>query len=207
MKKQMKYKKGGKGWMKSNPIQEAKDKKTAGRKAAGKLLAKVNKAQGGNYLFATPGSLAEVDEDGNLLPEFWKKGGMRYKNGGERTEKTDKQANKLVKKRKKIRDKKEKIESKDKKTKLGKWIKKKRLKRLDKREEKVQEKINKNPTAQEWRKEGEKKKNQKKKLKSFKDFFKKKKKKKGGAKKMYKSGGFNTDAGSWIEPSSVVSID
>lgn len=82
MKKQMKYKKGGKGWMKSNPIQEAKDKKTAKRKAAGKLLAKVNKAQNANYLFATPGSLKEVDEEGNLLPEYWKKGGMRYKNGG-----------------------------------------------------------------------------------------------------------------------------
>ena len=179
---------------------------------------------------------------------------MMYSNGGygEVTEKTDKQANKLVKKRTKVREKRKKIKSKDKKTKLGKFIKKKRLQRLDKREDRIQEKINKNPTAQKWRKDGEKKKKKGKKStgpipspypnqKTFKFLKKggakpdyldmdgdgnrkesmksaissKKKMKKGGKKKMmgggmkkmYKSGGFNTGAGSWIEPSSVASID
>jgi hypothetical protein len=182
---------------------------------------------------------------------------MMYSNGGV-TEKTDKQANRLVKKRKKIRDRRDKVESKDKKTKLGKFIKKKRLQRLDRREDRVQDKINENPTAQKWRKDGEKKKKKRKKgllpipkniiTENFKFMARKKKKlKKGGAKpdyldmdgdgnrkesmksaisskkkmkkggkkkmmgggmkKMYKSGGFNTGAGSWIEPSSVASID
>ena len=169
---------------------------------------------------------------------------MMYSNGGV-TEKTDKQANKLVKKRKKIRDKRDKIESKDKKTKLGKFIKKKRLQRLDRREDRVQDKINKNPTAQKWRKDGEKKNKKGKRERTTRENFtflkkggakpdyldmdgdgnrkesmksaisSKKKMKKGGKKKMmgggmkkmYKSGGFNTGAGSWIESSSVASID
>ena len=176
---------------------------------------------------------------------------MMYSNGGV-TEKTDKKANKLVKKRKKIRDRKDKVESKDKKTKLGKFIKKKRLQRLDRREDRVQDKINENPTAQKWRKDEEKKKKKGKRVvgplrptprmrmlkremakggakpdyldmdgdgnrkESMKSAISSKKKMKkggkkkmmgGGMKKMYKSGGFNTGAGSWIEPSSVASID
>jgi len=182
---------------------------------------------------------------------------MMYSNGGV-TEKTDKQANKLVKKRKKIRKRRDKIEQREKEGKRV-ILKNLRKKRLDKREEKVQDKINKNPTAQKWRKDGEKKKNKKrglgplpipknidqerfkfmdrrkKKLKkggakpdyldmdgdgnrkeSMKSAISSKKKMKkggkkkmmgGGMKKMYKSGGFNTGAGSWIEPSSVASID
>lgn len=128
---------------------------------------------------------------------------MMYSNGGygEVTEKTDKQANKLVKKRTKVREKRKKIKSKDKKTKLGKFIKKKRLQRLDKREDRIQEKINKNPTAQKWRREGEKKKKKKSTEKKGLLWMKE-----GGVKK-HKTGGFNTGAGSWIEPSSIASLD
>ena len=72
------------------------------------------------------------------------------------TPKTDRQANRLVKKRKKVRKKIQKVTSKDKKTKLGKYLKKKRIKRLTKKEARIQEKINKNPTAQSWRNKGKK---------------------------------------------------
>ena len=83
---------------------------------------------------------------------------MMYSNGGnEVTQETEDKANKLVKKRTRIREKRKKIESKDKKTKLGKWIKKKRLKLLTRKEEKVQTKINKNPSAQKWRRDAKNK--------------------------------------------------
>lgn len=93
----------------------------------------------------------------------------------ERTEKTDKQANKLVAKRTKVRARKEKVASKKKKTKVGKFLQKTRLKRLSKKEEKIQSKINKNPTAQSWRKKGQAKST-------------------GLAKGMYKKGGFKQDS-------------
>ena len=65
--------------------------------------------------------------------------------------------NALLEKRNKLNEKEEKVESKNKKTKLGKWLQEKKLKRIDKRQEKVQEEIDENPTAQKWRKDGEKK--------------------------------------------------
>ena len=65
--------------------------------------------------------------------------------------------NALLEKRNKLKEKEEKVESKNKKTKLGKWLQEKKLKRIDKRQEKVQEEIDENPTAQKWRKDGEKK--------------------------------------------------
>jgi len=79
---------------------------------------------------------------------------MYQKGGSEVTEKTDKQANKLVKKRTKIRKRRDKIEDREKK---GKKVifKKIRKRILNKREDKVQDKINKNPTAKKWKKDGE----------------------------------------------------
>tara|TARA_Y100000361_G_C10983098_1_gene250137 strand:+ start:170 stop:577 length:408 start_codon:yes stop_codon:yes gene_type:complete len=122
---------------------------------------------------------------------------MMYSNGGygEVTEKTDKQANKLVKKRTKVRDKRTKIKSKDKKTKLGKFIKKTRLKMLDKKEERIQRKINKNPTAQKWRRDGQKKKKKILPKKGFKNFLDNYRNVRDDRK--YKTGGFKKD--SWIE--------
>ena len=119
-----------------------------------------------------------------------------YQNGGV-TEKTDKQANRLVKKRTKIRKRRDKIEDREKEGKKV-ILKKFRKKRLNKKEDKVQDKINANPTAQKWRRDGKKKKA----LQAKPGFMKK-----GGKKSMYKTGGFNTGAGSWIESSSVSSID
>lgn len=75
----------------------------------------------------------------------------------ERTEKTDKQANKLVEKRTKLKKRKEKISSKKKKTRLGKKIQEVRLNINKRKTKKVQEKINKNPTAKQWRRDGEQK--------------------------------------------------
>lgn len=152
---------------------------------------------------------------------------MMYQGGGV-TEKTDKQANKLVEKRRKIRKRRKKIESREKEGKKV-ILKDLRKKRLNKREEKVQDKIDSNPTAQKWREDG-KRKMIKKETPSILDRIRNMRPDKEGnategkkmkrriskgkkvrrvskAQKMYKTGGFNTGAGSWIESSSVASID
>jgi len=129
-----------------------------------------------------------------------------YKNGGV-TEKTDKQANRLVKKRKINKRKLKNLEDRKKegkKTILGNV----RTKLRKKREKNIQEKINANPTAQKWKKDGEKKKKGVSPI-GRRQSIKKAKKKTfptDGAQE-YKTGGFNTGAGSWIESTSVSSID
>lgn len=135
---------------------------------------------------------------------------MMYQSGGV-TEETDKQANKLVEKRRKIRNRRKKIEGREKEGKKV-ILKKFRKKILNKREENVQDKIDANPTAQKWRRDG-KKKNMKKPAPNISDRISnpmrrmKPKAKKDKVTKQYKTGGFNTGAGSWIESSSVASID
>ena len=135
---------------------------------------------------------------------------MMYQGGGV-TEETDKQANKLVEKRRKIRKRRKKIEGREKEGKKV-ILKKFRKKILNKREENVQDKIDANPTAQKWRRDGKKKKELQS-AGSISDRISnpirrmKKGKTKPKAQKMYKKGGFNTGAGSWIESSSVASID
>ena len=77
---------------------------------------------------------------------------MMYSDGGV-TDKTDKDANKLVEKRRKVRGKKSRLKKRKdegKKTLLGNL----RRKRLEKKEKRIQKKINQNPTAQKWRRDG-----------------------------------------------------
>jgi len=110
------------------------------------------------------------------------------------TDKTDKQANRLVKKRKNNQKRLDNLEDRKKdgkKTLLGNV----RTKLRKNRKKNIQKKIDANPTAQKWKKDGKKKATTKKE-KYITD----------GASK-YKTGGFNTGAGSWIESSSVSSID
>lgn len=81
---------------------------------------------------------------------------MMYSDGGV-TEKTDKEANKLVEKRRKVRSKRSRLKKRKdegKKTLLGNL----RRKRLEKKEKRIQKKINQNPTAQKWRRDGKRKK-------------------------------------------------
>lgn len=128
-------------------------------------------------------------------------------NNGVVTEKTDKQANRLVKRRKKVKGKLENIEQKrasGKKVVLGNL----REKILKKRKKRIQTKINENPTAQEWRKKGQKKNpggklkpsntglHESRRLKLSEYGASGRPKKKGG----YKTGGFRDTGATWIEP-------
>jgi|21_taG_2_1085346.scaffolds.fasta_scaffold02667_2 hypothetical protein len=138
-------------------------------------------------------------------------------NRGVVTEKTDKQANRLVKRRKKVKGKLKKIEEKrasGKKVILGNL----REKILKKRKKRIQKKINANPTAQKWRKDGKAKPSGGKLSKlgatkgrqfrvtgpheSMHSRIGGGPKKKGG----YKTGGFRDTGASWIE-SGAASLD
>lgn len=88
-------------------------------------------------------------KSGNKTP-FKMMGSSPVKDNGEVTPRTDRQANRLVEKRTKIRNRRDKIEQREKEGKKV-FLKNLRKKRLDKREERVQDKIDKNPTAQSWR--------------------------------------------------------
>ena len=121
-------------------------------------------------------------------------------NRGVVTEKTDKQANRLVKKRRRVKEKIKKLEKRQeegKKTLLGKF----RKKRLEKRKKRIQEKINVNPTALEWRDKGRKKKKDPK--VNTPEYFEWMSKSMGGGPKKkggkYKTGGFKNPGASWIE--------
>ena len=75
----------------------------------------------------------------------------KYQNGGV-TEKTDKQANKLVKKRTKVKKRLKRIEDRQKEGKKT-LLPNLRKKVLKNRKEKIQTKIDENPTAQKWKKD------------------------------------------------------